>query len=61
MEIISPIDGDMLHARDGITEGGRLFVTVTIKAPADSIIWVGGIRALYKEGVFYGRSAFEGV
>lgn len=52
MEIISPIDGDMLHAGDGITEGDRLSVTVSIRAPADSVIWVGRIRAIYKEGVF---------
>ena len=52
MEIISPIDGDMLHARDGITEGGSLKTTVTIKAPADSIIWVGGKTAVYKDGKF---------
>lgn len=52
MEIISPIDGDMLHARDGITEEDRLEVTVTIKAPADSVIGVGGIRAVYNKDVF---------
>jgi hypothetical protein len=52
MEIISPIDGDMLHARDGVTEADRLEVTVMIKAPADSIIWVGRTPAVYKYSVF---------
>src|SRR4051794_38229475 len=52
MEIISPIDGDMLHARDGITEGDSLSTTLVIAAPADHVIMVGGMRAEYRDGFF---------
>lgn len=52
MEIISPIDGDMLHARDGVTEGGSLHTNLVIAAPADRRIWVDGVRMEYKDGFF---------
>lgn len=52
MEIISPIDGDMLHARDGVTEGDSLHTTLIIAAPADHVIMVGGVRAQYRDGFY---------
>lgn len=52
MEIISPIDGDMLHAWDGVSGKEGLQIVVTVSAPADSLIKVGGMPAVYKNGVF---------
>jgi hypothetical protein len=52
MEIISPKDGDMLHARDGLTAGDWLRTKVTVAAGAYSEISVGGVSATYRNGVY---------
>ena len=52
MEFIHPIDGDMLHARDGIVDGDSLQTNVTIAAPAGREIFVNGIRAVAKDGAY---------
>jgi hypothetical protein len=49
----SPIDGDMLNAKnDGTLVNGHLRTTIKIKAPAGSIIQVNGIDAKYVDGQF---------
>jgi len=53
MELISPIDGDMLHARDGIMDGDTLRVMVKVAAEAGSRIMVNGVEAGYA-GEYYG-------
>jgi hypothetical protein len=52
MEMISPIDGDMMHARDGITTDDGLTIKVTVAADPGSKIWVEGVQATYKDGLF---------
>src|ERR1700761_4569120 len=45
MEIVFPIGGDMLHARDGVVTGKGLIAKVVVNAAAGSVISVGGIKA----------------
>jgi hypothetical protein len=52
MEMISPIDGDMMHARDGITTDKGLRIKVTLAADPGSRIRVGDVQAVYKDGLF---------
>src|SRR5450631_1404380 len=60
MKIISPIDGDMLHGRDGITIGEALQITVVVSADPVSEIWVGDVRARYLHGVFMADLPLKG-
>jgi hypothetical protein len=50
MEIVFPIDGDMLHARDGVVVDGGLKIEVIVTAAAGNAISIGGIEAAEKEG-----------
>lgn len=50
--IVSPIDGDMLHAADAVINDGILLYPLTIKAPADALIQVNGTAAKYADGLF---------
>ncbi|MDR0574613.1 MAG: hypothetical protein LBG96_11395 [Tannerella sp.] len=53
IRFISPIDGDMLNANDGITvTDGTLITQVKITAPAGSKIKVNGVTAKYTDGIF---------
>jgi hypothetical protein len=52
IRFISPVDGDMLHERDGVTTADGLQTTVKIAAPPDSLITVNGVGARYRDGVF---------
>jgi hypothetical protein len=45
MEIVFPIEGDMLHARDGIVTGMGLKVEVVVSASAGHEIRIGGGKA----------------
>jgi hypothetical protein len=62
MEIISPIDGDMLHARDGVTvEAMDCLITGErwLLKPG-SEIWVGDKQALcIQNGIFLAQCRFE--
>ncbi len=51
-QIISPLNGDMLHAEDGVMNNGCLLYQVRIAAPEQSCITVNGITATYADGVF---------
>jgi hypothetical protein len=52
MEMISPINGDMLHERDGVVTGDGLVVKVIVAGDPGSVIRVGGVKAIYGNGVF---------
>ena len=52
MEMISPIEGDMMHARDGFTNDKGLTIKVKLAADPGSKIWVGDVQAVYKDGLF---------
>ncbi|WP_431215467.1 hypothetical protein ACQ86N_12665 [Puia sp. P3] len=60
MEIVFPIDGDMLHARDGAVEDGRLRVQVVVNAEAGSSVRIGGVRALEEEGCYLAGVVLSG-
>jgi len=52
INFITPIDGDMLHGLDGVTEKDWLKVPVRISADPGSRIFVNGIKAELKDGLF---------
>lgn len=52
LKFLHPIDGDMLHANDGIMTGESLKIQVKIAAPANSQITVNGTKAVYTEDGF---------
>ena len=45
IKFLSPVDGDMLCAYDGKVENGALLTTISVSAPAGSIIKINGIDA----------------
>ncbi|MDF7816077.1 hypothetical protein P1X15_00680 [Runella sp. MFBS21] len=55
IEFINPIEGDMLHARDGIVVNGSLQTIVKIKAPLQHLLTINGVEAQEREGVFEAR------
>ncbi len=52
IQFVSPIDGDMLHTKDGVLANGSLQTKVTVSAPPDSLIKINGIPATGKDGLF---------
>jgi hypothetical protein len=60
MEIIFPIDGDMLHAGDGVVEGHRLRVKVVVEAAPGSSVSIGGVRAIEEEGRYIAGIVLSG-
>ena len=60
MEIIFPIDGDMLHAGDGVVAGHRLRVEVVVAAEAGNDIRIGGVRAIDEEGRYVAGIVLSG-
>ncbi|MCC6287994.1 MAG: hypothetical protein IT249_08920 [Chitinophagaceae bacterium] len=52
MQFISPIDGDILHKHDGITNGSFLTIKAKIAAPAGSSITINNIPAKKSNGIF---------
>ncbi|GAB3795205.1 hypothetical protein GCM10028819_10880 [Spirosoma humi] len=55
IEFLSPIDGDMLHARDGVTISDGLEIDVQLLAPSSHSLTINGTRASYGQGVFSGK------
>ena len=55
LQFLSPIDGDMLHARDGVTTPNGLEIDVQVSAPASHYLTLNGIGANYDQGVFSGK------
>jgi hypothetical protein len=49
---ISPIEGDMLHARDGIMTDDNLEIKVQISAPETAKLIVNGTEATLVDGIF---------
>jgi hypothetical protein len=45
MKIVFPIDGDMLHARDGVVDGGGLRVEVVVTAEPGASVRIGRVKA----------------
>lgn len=52
LAFVFPIDGDMLHARDGLQTADALQITVQLTAPASHYLTVNGISASYEAGIF---------
>ena len=52
IQFLSPIDGDMLHAGDGVVTGESLRITVQLLAPEGAAISVNGMPAAGKNGLF---------
>ncbi len=52
IDFITPVDGDMMHELDGITENDCLKVPVRISADRGSSIFVNGAKAELKDGLF---------
>jgi hypothetical protein len=52
LKFISPIDGDMLHAGDGITTEESLQIQVKVSAPEGSHIIINDTVAVYENGCF---------
>jgi hypothetical protein len=59
INFIFPVEGDMLHARDGITTDGYLQATAKIAAPESADIVVNGLKAEWKDGFFYAEVRLE--
>lgn len=55
IQFISPIDGDMLHARDGVTTADGLEIDVQLSAPSSHYLTINGVGAGYNQGVFSGK------
>ena len=53
IRFIFPIDGDCVNSRDGEIRAGVLYLPVTVSAPADHAVFIGGIRAAYSEGFWH--------
>lgn len=59
ISFISPIDGDMLHSKDGEVINGSLEVIVSVKAPQGSNISINGERATAIKDIFIAKLGFE--
>jgi hypothetical protein len=59
ISFISPVDGDMLHAKDGEVINGSLETIVSVKAPKGSSISINGEVATAIEDIFIARLSFE--
>ncbi|MCX6217854.1 hypothetical protein [Spirosoma sp.] len=54
-QFLSPIDGDMIHARDGVTTADGLEIDVQFSAPSSHVLTINGISATYAKGIFSGK------
>ncbi|WP_266365801.1 hypothetical protein [Tellurirhabdus rosea] len=52
LQFVSPIDGDMLHIRDGELTDRSLRITVRVAAPADHAVTINGVEARGQHGLF---------
>lgn len=59
MEILWPLDGDMLNGFDGMIENGKLKIVVEVSAPGDCAIYVNEVEAVYNEGTYTAKVALE--
>jgi hypothetical protein len=60
LNFIAPIEGDVLHAFDGVSVEGKLKITVKITAPEDAEIAVNGAPAMRADGHFEAQVILEG-
>lgn len=60
LNFIAPIEGDVLHAYDGVLEGDKLTVTVKIAAPEDADIEVNGVPAVWSGDHFEAQVILQG-
>ncbi len=60
LNFIAPIEGDVLHAFDGVFIEGELKITVKIAAPEDTEIAVNGVSAVRADGHFEAQVILEG-
>lgn len=60
MTVLSPLDGDMLTGRDGMTRDGRLYVPVRVSAPPGRKITVNGAEAAYCGGEYRAEAELGG-
>ncbi|MFT3934456.1 MAG: hypothetical protein QM726_12615 [Chitinophagaceae bacterium] len=58
-KIVNLVDGDMLHANDGLLRNGYLLYPVEVKAPEAAKISINGVAAKYTEGVFTAKVLLE--
>ncbi len=49
---LSPINGDVLHARDGEFVDGKLLATIRVEAPCGKKVTVNDIAATEKDGIY---------
>jgi len=54
-QFLSPIDGDMMHARDGITTAQGLEIVVLVTAPSSHDLTINGVKAIKEGNVFSGK------
>ena len=52
IQFLHPIDGDMLHSRDGVQTREGLEIDVRVQAPASHALTINGWTARYQDGVF---------
>lgn len=55
IQFIHPVDGDMLHARDGLLTDAGLEIDVQVSAPASHYLTINNIGATYDQGMFTGN------
>lgn len=60
LNFIAPIEGDVLHAFDGVFMEGKLKITVKIAAPEDAEIAVNGVPAVRADEHFEAQVILEG-
>jgi len=59
ISFISPIEGDMLHAKDGAVINGALETIVSVRAPKGSSISINGEVATAIDDIFIAKLKFE--
>ena len=52
LRFLSPINGDVLHSRDGEFVDGKLMATVCVEGPAGKCIAINGVSAKEENGVY---------
>lgn len=60
LNFTAPIEGDVLHAYDGVLKDGTLRITVKIAAPVDAEIEVNGVPARWLDDHFETQVLLEG-
>ncbi|MBO9616832.1 MAG: hypothetical protein J7619_29365 [Dyadobacter sp.] len=60
LTFLAPVEGDVLHAFDGVFVKGKLEITVKIAAPEDAEIAVNGVQTRRVDGHFEAQVVLEG-